>query len=330
MKRRQLIIFPAIILAMLCLLFLVGSNQYLESPILIFAFGSIVATVLLDLRSRKHPLKKHVPYALTLVVLSYAWTWVVVNFWENNFFHVQPTWLFILIIAITVLAFRYFHQKKPKKHHDDFGHPLSKKMLAHYRAAGLSDTEIDVFRKTMARTKLEILELETVMQSVPKLRAINLNHDTLNLAKALFAALVKEPQRLQEVGDFIYKHLPNSLQIAKKYREINQHEMKTNDTYAVLDRSVEMLASLSEQIKADYLDFVQEDVSDLASTLDAINNPRNNPDFSAQNDQSIEQMQAQLNKVQQDYLSKQMNQDKTKDDPLDNQNDKETGDQKDD
>lgn len=330
MKRRQRFIIPAFILAMLCLLFLWDGNEHFETETLTLAFGSIVAAVILDLRSRKQPLKKNLPYTLTLVFLSYAWTWVAVNFWSNDYFHVQPTWLFILIITITIIAFRYFHKKKPQKHHDDFGHPLSKKMLAHYQAAGLSDTEIDVFRKTMARTKLEILELETVMQSVPKLRAINLNHDTLNLAKALFAALVKEPQRLQEAGDFIYKHLPNSLQIAKKYREINHHEMKTSDTYAVLDRSVEMLASLSEQIKADYLDFVQDDVSDLASTLDEINNPRHNPDFSAQNDQSIEQMQAQLNKVQQDYLSKHADRDKTKDTHTNDQNDKETGDQKDD
>lgn len=208
-------------------------------------------------------------------------------------------------VVLLFLNRRGDKQNKKNQQNDSFDAPISKKMLTHYQQAGLSDAEIKVFRDTMADARQEIVTLETTMQQVPKLRAINLNHDTINLSKALFAALVKEPDRLQEAAPFLYKHLPTSVQIAKKYEEISHHELKTSDTYAVMDRSVEMLAALSEQIKHDYLDFVSEDVSDLKSTLDSVNDQHDQPDFSSQSDQTIAQMQAELNQIQHDYLSTQ-------------------------
>ncbi|KRM78308.1 hypothetical protein FC84_GL001130 [Lapidilactobacillus dextrinicus DSM 20335] len=188
---------------------------------------------------------------------------------------------------------------------ESFDQPISEKMLSHYQETGLSDTDINVFRETMADAKQQIIELQATMTAVPKLRAINLNHDTLEVSKAMFAALVREPQRLQEAADFLYKHLPNSVQIAKKYQEISRHEIKTADTYAVLDRSVEVLANLSEQMKKDYTNFVADDISELSSTLDSVNNPRQQPDFSSNSESSIAQMQDQLSQIQKDYLDKQ-------------------------
>lgn len=188
---------------------------------------------------------------------------------------------------------------------ESFDQPISKKMLSHYQETGLTDNDITVFRETMADAKNQIVELQDTMAAVPKLRAINLNHDTLEVSKAMFAALVREPQRLQEAADFLYKHLPNSVQIAKKYQEISRHEVKTADTYAVLDRSVEVLANLSEQMKKDYTNFVADDISELSSTLDSVNNPRQQPDFSGNSESSIAQMQDQLSQIQKDYLDQQ-------------------------
>ncbi|WP_461218412.1 5-bromo-4-chloroindolyl phosphate hydrolysis family protein [Lapidilactobacillus salsurivasis] len=211
----------------------------------------------------------------------------------------------IALAGLILLVVTRRSMRRDKKATDGFNEPISKKMLAHYQQAGLSDAEIDVFRETMSDAKKEIVELEQTMQAVPKLRAINLNHDTIGLTKAMFSALVNEPERLQEAADFLYKHLPTSLTIAKKYQEISQHEMKTSDTYAVLDRSVEMLASLSEQIKQDYLDYVHDDVSELESTLDGVDKEPAHPDFNITNDRSIAQMQDQLNQIQADYLEDQ-------------------------
>lgn len=223
----------------------------------------------------------------------------------------QAMLIFTLIGLALLLFNRRGRREKSRNQGDSFDTPISKQMLTHYQQAGLSDAEIKVFRDTMAEAKKEIVALETTMQEVPKLRAINLNHDTIDLSKALFAALVKEPDHLQEAAPFLYKHLPTSLQIAKKYQEISHHELKTSDTYAVLDRSVEMLAALSEQIKHDYLDFVSEDVTDLKSTLDSVNDNHDQPDFSSQSDQTIAQMQAELNQIQHDYLSTQAEKDAT-------------------
>ncbi|MFD1465232.1 5-bromo-4-chloroindolyl phosphate hydrolysis family protein [Lapidilactobacillus mulanensis] len=222
--------------------------------------------------------------------------------------------LAICTFFFSFIAFLFVGMKSNQKPvTETFETPVSNKMLNHYHQTGLSDTDINVFRDTMSDAKKQIVELETTMTAVPKLRAINLNHDTLEVAKAMFAALVKEPQRLQEAADFLYKHLPNSVQIAKKYQEINTHEVKTADTYAVLDRSVEVLATLSEQMKHDYTDFVAEDISDLSSTLDSVNKPAQHADFNIKNEQSVSQMQDQLSQIQKDYLANQTKTDQEKD-----------------
>ena len=76
--------------------------------------------------------------------------------------------------------------------------------------------------------KNEINQLQMNMQQTAKLKAIDLRHDPVKAAKALFKELVKEPNRLHEASQFLYTHLPNLVDLTNKYNEINDHEIKTN------------------------------------------------------------------------------------------------------
>ena len=161
---------------------------------------------------------------------------------------------------------RFFRTRQPK-----IQQKISDNMLAHYQAVGMSNEEINFFRETMQLAEGQVKEVATNLQALPKLRAIDLNHDTVKTTQALFKAIVKEPQKLHNASDFLYRHLPSLTELSRKFIEISQHDVKTADTYAVLDKSAEAIAALSQQIQTDYTEFVADDLADLDTEVSVAN-----------------------------------------------------------
>lgn len=180
---------------------------------------------------------------------------------------------FSLILLLEIfLVVKYFlklfnrRYPKPVKHQN-----ISKSMLKHYQLIGLSDDEVQLFRKTMQEAKSNIQHLEATTQASPQLKAIALKHRTINISQAYFKALVSEPKRLIEADSFLYKHLPNLVHLSQKYLEINQHEVKTTATYEVLEKSLKSINDLSSEIANDYTKFVADDIDDLKQQINAAN-----------------------------------------------------------
>ncbi|KRM23887.1 5-bromo-4-chloroindolyl phosphate hydrolysis family protein [Latilactobacillus graminis DSM 20719] len=180
--------------------------------------------------------------------------------WDSFFWFVLSLLLGLIYVTIR------FKRLKRQPHYQKDPH-ISPQMLKHYQDANMSDDEIDFFRQTMQQAETQIKILANNMQALPKLRAIDLNHDTTKVSQLLFRAIVKEPKRLHNAGDFLYRHLPSINELTSKYIEINHHEVKTADTYLVLDKSAAAIDALSQQIQQDYADFVAEDVADLDTEI---------------------------------------------------------------
>lgn len=170
--------------------------------------------------------------------------------------------LLALVVALILTIRRPQSQKKqPVKK------SMSSKMLKHYEKSGLSGDEIDLFRDTMRTTEKQIERLEQNLNSNPTLHALENKEQPVRVSKALFKEIVKEPQNLSKISDFLYKHLPTLLHLSDKYLEINQHEVKTEDAYTVLDQSLDVMRQLSQKIKQDYADFVADDLDDIDTTI---------------------------------------------------------------
>lgn len=140
---------------------------------------------------------------------------------------------------------------------------LTKEKEARYEELGMSPSEIELFRSTMNGTKQQINRLQKNIAQSSKLKAIDLRHDTLKAAKALFKHLVKEPTRLHDASHFLYTHLPNMADLTDKYLEINEHEIKSKETFAKLEESAQVIDQLATLIVQDYQQFVAEDLEDL-------------------------------------------------------------------
>lgn len=167
--------------------------------------------------------------------------------------------LFILGVSFLVFAFRSKGKAAPKESLPS----LTKKREEAYLANGMSPREIELFRETLNLTKQQIDRLQMNIQRNTKLKAIDLRHDTLRAAKGLFKELVKEPTRLHEASHFLYTHLPNMVDLTDKYIEINDHEVKSRETYEKMEESVQIIDQLASLITSDYQQFVSDDLDDL-------------------------------------------------------------------
>lgn len=170
-------------------------------------------------------------------------------------------WLAYVIFAIPVVIFIFdLLQKKKRKNSLP---NVSEEKASHYHETGMTEHEVRFFRETMSTAKEQISRLETNMNDVAKLKAINLRNDTVLAAKALFKELVKEPKKLHLADRFLYTHLPNIVELTDRYLEINSHEIKTKETYDKLEESAQIIDSVSKLIALDYQKFVSDDLDGM-------------------------------------------------------------------
>lgn len=184
----------------------------------------------------------------------------------NSFFYIRVSGYslitLLLVVGTVFIIWGLFGSSKKKKRPAEIP-DLSKELEAHYEESGMTPSEITFFRQTMNQTKTEISQLQQNMQQTAKLKSIDLRHDTVKAAKALFKELVKEPHRLHEASQFLYTHLPNLIDLTNKYIEINDHEIKNKQTYAKLEESAVIIDQLASLIAQDYQKFVSDDLDDL-------------------------------------------------------------------
>ena len=169
---------------------------------------------------------------------------------------------FVLFVLGAVLLFFGLRTKGNAKPQETLP-SLTKKREEAYLANGMTPREIDIFRETLNQTKQQIDQLQKNIQNNARLKAIDLRHDTLRAAKALFKELVKEPTRLHEASHFLYTHLPNLVDLTDKYIEINNHEVKSRKTYDKMEESIQIIDQLAALITSDYQRFVADDLDDL-------------------------------------------------------------------
>ncbi|UUV99743.1 5-bromo-4-chloroindolyl phosphate hydrolysis family protein [Vagococcus luciliae] len=180
-----------------------------------------------------------------------------------------------VLIAIGWVIYRRMNKKKNKGAVPG----LSKEKEEHYYEAGMTDKEITFFRNTLSEAKQQIDQLEINFKDSPKLNAINLRYDTLKVAKAMFKEIVKEPKKLHMADKFLYNHLPNLVEMTTKYAEISDHEIKSKETYKILNNSIGAIEHVSQLIIDDYKEFVSDDIEDLEVEISIAQQNKNREDY---------------------------------------------------
>lgn len=194
--------------------------------------------------------------------------WAIIGFGLGFILERRLSWALAAMVLFALIRYgigRYrVNRQGPHVHASK---PLSPKMAAHYQAAGLTASEIELFRTTMSTAATQIDQVEAIASRVPKLEAIAVNTDLIAVLHAFFKAIVNQPKRMSHASHFLYEKLPNLLDIMTKYDTISKHEVKTADTYAVLTTAANAVSDLANSIRTEYAAFVKTDVVDLEAAL---------------------------------------------------------------
>ena len=139
----------------------------------------------------------------------------------------------------------------------------SEKQQEIYEKAGLTESDVAFFREKMNRAKTQIQQIEAYTKQNNKLEAIANRYQVVTVLKDYFKEIVQHPERLHAVDKFLNTYLPGLEEIMGKYIEIEKHISKTQETYQVLDQTMELLDDCCLQVEADYQKFQAQDFSDL-------------------------------------------------------------------
>lgn len=228
-------------------------------------------------------MKKETSNKLFILILTIIT--VVIVFGILGSLNVDSRFSAIIGIAVGFGLYAIFlkRQGSPKKKKDL--RPVSDKRETFYKSKGLSDEDITFFRDTMNNAKKQILQVERNMNSAGKMKAIANRNNTLHLIKVLFKDIVNEPDRLHEVDQFLYIHLPSLADLTEKYVTINQHQAKSKQTFDVLEKSAATIDDMCQQIAKDYIKFRSADISDLTNEVELAKRRLNRDKTSIENEE---------------------------------------------
>ncbi len=222
-----------------------------------------------------------------LFILLLAGITIVVVVFLLGALNVNRTFSIIIgvVMGVGLYATYLKRQAPPQKKKVQDLKPVSDEREKFYQSRGLSNEDIDFFRDTMNNAKSQILQIEENMTHTGKLRAIANRNNTLHLIKVLFKDIVNEPERLHEVDQFLYVHLPSLADLTDKYVTINQHQAKSKQTFDVLEKSAQTIDDVCEQIAGDYMKFRSTDISDLADEVELAKRRLNREGSSIEDDE---------------------------------------------
>ncbi|HLQ75316.1 MAG TPA: 5-bromo-4-chloroindolyl phosphate hydrolysis family protein [Alloiococcus sp.] len=204
-------------------------------------------------------IKMAISIIITFFILNYLW-------YSMDFF---PAFL-ITLTANFVIQY-LFHKLTNRSTSSKKVPKLTRDKERFYLSKGLSNEDITFFRETMMTTRDQIYTLEKMMADSSKLKAIEKRNNTIEISKAMFNDIVKEPERLHEVNQFLYVHLPSLNDLVEKYTAIENHKAKSKATYDILNKSANTIDQLCDQVTKDYLKFKKTDVASLDTSIEILN-----------------------------------------------------------
>lgn len=234
-----------------------------------FIFLDLLAHVYRKYFKKSNVRLRHLIYGGMVGVVTLATLLAIENTPYMGTGHLMSLIITYGTIAIPTLLILWLNQKgsidfnRLFKHNTASSFKKNSTLTKHYHDAGLSDEDIHYFRQEMSVLRDLIIQLEDEMNQAAKLKAVNVRHNTIDVAQKFFQAIVKDPTRIVNASNTIYRTIPSLADLAAKYNEINHHIAKTKQTYLLLERTVQTIEELSEQLTEEYLAFHQEVINDL-------------------------------------------------------------------
>ena len=150
---------------------------------------------------------------------------------------------------------------------DDFS-TGKKENIERYHEAGLSDTDIKIFRENLSEAKENIKTWEKLLKKEDDLQVVESVTGGLDASKHTFKYIVQNPQELTKQNEFLYKDLPNMVKLSEKFIEMKKQSVRTEDINRDLDETLLLIKTLSNSISKNYHEILMDDVNVIKHQVD--------------------------------------------------------------
>lgn len=133
--------------------------------------------------------------------------------------------------------------------------------MERYHDAGLSDSDIKIFRENLAEAKTNIETWEKNMKRSDDLQVVESVTGGLEASKLTFKYIVQNPQELTKQNDFLYKNLPNMVKLTDKYLAMKKQSVQSEEISRDIDETLLLIKTLSTQISKKYHEILMDDVN---------------------------------------------------------------------
>jgi len=176
--------------------------------------------------------------------------------------------LFFLIIKMIIgISFMRKNPDEREEGYKDKG--MSKKEnIERYHEAGLSDTDIKIFRENLSEAKENIKTWEKLLKKEDDLQVVESVTGGLDASKHTFKYIVQNPQELTKQNEFLYKDLPNMVKLSEKFIEMKKQSVRTEEINRDLDETLLLIKTLSHSISKNYHEILMDDVNVIKHQVD--------------------------------------------------------------
>ena len=143
-----------------------------------------------------------------------------------------------------------------------------KENIERYHEAGLSDTDIKIFRENLSEAKENIKTWEKLLKKEDDLQVVESVTGGLDASKHTFKYIVQNPQELTKQNEFLYKDLPNMVKLSEKFIEMKKQSVRTEDINRDLDETLLLIKTLSNSISKNYHEILMDDVNVIKHQVD--------------------------------------------------------------
>lgn len=153
--------------------------------------------------------------------------------------------IIILLVALWLISLM---RNKTNKKNKTAKKPPRKENIQRYQEAGLSESDIEIFRDTLADAKENIEKWEANTKKNEELEVVESVTGGLESSKLLFKHIVQNPTQLTKQNDFLYKDLPNMVKLTEKYLEMQKQSVKSEEVSRDMDETLLLIKTLATNI----------------------------------------------------------------------------------
>ncbi|MCI3870965.1 5-bromo-4-chloroindolyl phosphate hydrolysis family protein [Lactococcus petauri] len=166
--------------------------------------------------------------------------------------------ILILLVALWLISLM---RNKSNKKNKTAKKPPRKENIQRYQEAGLSESDIEIFRDTLADAKENIEKWEVNTKKNDELQVVESVTGGLEASKLLFKHIVQNPTQLTKQNDFLYKDLPNMVKLTEKYLEMQKQSVKSDEVSRDMDETLLLIKTLATNISKNYHEVLMDDVN---------------------------------------------------------------------